>query len=86
MQFTQKIDNYGLLSSCNSTSKEKKKKHFGSYLSETTRGKKQYSPPKTKMYSFKINIYIHSYSEIDSRKLFGSFGNGKEDNKSNIKH
>lgn len=88
MWFTQKIDNYGWLSSYNK--KKKNKKYLGSHLSETTAGGKHYSPTqkKPKIYYLKITvrIYISLYSEISSGELFRSTGHGEKDKKSSRRH
>lgn len=66
--------------------KEKKKAFWKLFIKDNKRKKTVLSPKKQKCILLKlIYIYIHPYSETDSRKLFGNFGNGKEDNKSNIR-
>lgn len=58
MQFTQKIDNYGLLSSCNSTSKEKKKSILEAIYQRQQEEKSSTLPPKQKCILLKL-IYIY---------------------------
>lgn len=89
MQFTWKIDNYGWLSSYNSTSREKQEAFWKPFITDNSRRKTLLSlPKKPKIYYLKTNIriYISPYSEISSRELFSTFGHGEKDKESNRRH